>query len=310
MPVLGHAFVGWATGLVWQRRVARAATLPRLVPAAVILAYTPDVATVLASPLWAEARRACHSVLLGPLLALLVAVPTARVLGTRFQSAAPLALLSIWFHDVLDLFQGTDRQPLWPLSGRDFGLDLFPSGLMWEGIGFGLLWVIAHRALGPSPPASRVGWSGATPAGAAIVIAILAVAAATAHLRDLREEQLEAARRAYAAGDNTRTLELLDLAERWPSTARPGRIDTLRGDACLELGDRRLARELYLAASDADPSYFWAVAGLALLEARGEGSSGARRSRAAPYVERLERQFARHAALRRVRAELERELGR
>lgn len=310
MPVLGHAFVGWATGIAWQRGMARASILPRLVPAAVVLAYAPDVATVLGSPLWIDARRACHSVLLGPLLAVLVAVPAARVLGTRLQSTVLLTLLSIWLHDALDLVQGTDRRPLWPLSSRDFGLDLLPTGLITEGVVFGLLWAVALLALRPRAPASHGRWSGAPPAGTAIVIAVMAVAAATAHLRDLREEQLDAARTAYAAGDNRRTLELLDLAERWPSTARPGRVDTLRGDACLELGDRKLARELYLAASEADPSYVWAVAGLALLEARGEGSSAERRSKAAPYVERLERQFKTHPALPRVRAELERELAR
>lgn len=312
VPVLGHAFVGWTTGLAWRGRWASGPAQRRLVPAAVALAYVPDVVSLAASPLWADARRASHSLVLSPLLAALVAIPAARALAAQWPAVLPLVLVSIGLHDVLDLFQGTDRLPLWPLSGAAPALDLLPSGLATEAATFGALWIVAlclvwFRAI-PAAPAPSPAWSGATPAGAAFVIAVLAAAAATAHLRDLRELQLEAARRAYASGDNQATLRLLALAERWPSTARPGRIGTLRADALLELGKPDLARTLYVAAADADPRYIWAVAGLAVLEARGDGPSASRRARAAPHVERLEREFFGDAELPRARAEVERRL--
>ena len=69
---------------------------------------------------------------------------------------------------------------------------------------------------------------------------MILAATVTHHLRHLREQQFERARIfSQEMHDYQSALVLLDTAERWPSTTKPGRIDYLRGWTYEQLGERR-----------------------------------------------------------------------
>jgi tetratricopeptide (TPR) repeat protein len=294
MPVLGHAAAGLATAAWAARRGAGNVPGAMELPLILALAYAPDIAAWSAEPLWgAEARRAAHSLLVAPLAAVALGALLARPLG-GWRRAFALALASLGLHDALDLLQGTDRAPAWPLPLRETGVAALPSGLFAEAVAFGLALAVL---LGLTRGGWRAALEAARPPGRALAAGVVLAAALTHQLRERREAQFAAAQRAFAASDHRRVLDLLAAAERWPSTARPGRIDTLRADALAALGDRSRAERLYLAALAADPSYFWAAAGLAILRARGDAPVEQRRRRAAADGERLQHDFRGHPEL-------------
>jgi len=141
--------------------------------------------------------------------------------------------------------------------------------------------------------------------GRGFIVAVVFAAAATHSLRDRREAQLETGRalveqRAYPAA-----LEVLVRAERWPSTVNPGRIDYVRAEAYAGMGDRHRAEAHYLRAYAADPMYFWTVADLAVFYASSSGSVTERRRLIAPYLSRLQTEFARDPALPEILARVE-----
>jgi tetratricopeptide (TPR) repeat protein len=230
-----------------------------------------------------------------------------------------MALLAILLHDLLDLAQATDRAPWWPWSDRRVGSDLglLPTDSVREAVVFGLLLLAflgLHRAFrgavgrAPTGPRVRSAGSPAIRLGHAFIAVVVLAAALTHSLRDARERDLAAARtfveqQSYAAG-----LAALARAERWPSTAKPGRIDYLRGEAYAGLGDRRRAEACYLRAYGADPAYFWAVADLAVFYASSNQPVTERRRLIAPYLRRLQTNFATHAALPQVLARVEQRL--
>ena len=76
------------------------------------------------------------------------------------------------------------------------------------------------------------------------------------------------------------------------------------------LGDRDQAEAHYLRSLRADPGYFWALADLALLHARGPEPAEERRRRAVPLLARLREEHPRHHALERVSQRVERALER
>jgi tetratricopeptide (TPR) repeat protein len=126
---------------------------------------------------------------------------------------------------------------------------------------------------------------------------VLALAATTHHLRNTRERELAAAAARLEQGDYAGALSLLDRAERWPSTARPGRIDDLRGQAWEGLGERTRAEASYLRAYRADPGYFWLVVDLAAFYASSDEPRNERRRRVSPLVQRLREEFANEPAM-------------
>lgn len=229
-----------------------------------------------------------------------------RPLQTGYRQALAITFFSLWLHDVLDMLQSTDRVPLWPVSSAILAPSQpwLPSGLIAEATLFGgiaaVIWAwqrrdpAAHSAL-PVP-------------GSIIVASIIGLAALTSYLRDRREADAQLAHYLVEESDAHRALPLLDRAERWPSPSKPGRIDYLRGAAYNELGDRAAAERFYLLSLRKDPSYFWAVVDLAVLYAEDGGSMEDRRRRAAPYVERLRRDFAGEAGIEAVLSRIERKL--
>ena len=308
MPVIGHALVGFGTALVSLSarhppgRMESELRRDYWVLLVVVLAYLPDIAAQLLQTAGVSSvSRLTHS--LG--FALLSAPAVGWLMG-RFRLARPavatlVALVSVVLHIVLDLLQGTDRAALWPLSSRrfDLGFALIPSSLGGELVAVslvvGAVLVVSH-ARGRDFTAIKV-----SVVPALCVALVLGLAVATHVLRDVRDRQLRLAkwlteqRHAY-----TVALEVLDEAERWPSPAKPGRVDYLRAQCFDRLGDRPRAEHHYLQSYAADPSYFWLLADVALFYASGPEPVAVRRLAAAPYVGRLTQRYSRHPETAKV----------
>jgi hypothetical protein len=87
-------------------------------------------------------------------------------------------------------------------------------------------------------------------------------------------------------------------------------IELFRGEAYAGAGDRRVrAEQSFLRSIEADPAFFWAVAGMADLYASSDRPLDERQRQVAPYLARLRQDFAGHPALPRVLARIERKLG-
>ncbi len=324
MPVMGHAFAGLATAaLVRPGRVSSAAPV-FWAPALLLLAYLPDIAAqvvqVLGLGTWVPV---CHSIVLAVPVALLVAVLLRRLLLVPWRACLPVAFAGIVLHDLLDVLVGHRRQLWWPILDRPLSLTATEAELSMasEVLLFGgpLLALLAIRWLwgwcGDRSATelmqdrfdSARAWRQVWVAGGVTAIVLLAVAA-TQHLRDLREWQLDLAWTMIGQRQSALALKLLDQAERWPSTARPGQIDYARAEAYADMGERVLAEQCYLRSYRADPSYFWAVADLAAFYASSEEPLDVRRRRAAPYLGRLTSEFTNEPALPRYLAKLQRRL--
>jgi membrane-bound metal-dependent hydrolase YbcI (DUF457 family) len=323
MPVLGHAFVGAATALSVPPARARSGDGPAeplrgatlWLPAMVVLAYLPDIAAQLALLLeWPDARMVTHSLLIGIVVTPLVAWGVTILVPVTYRRALGVSAFSIGAHDLLDLAQGTDRQPFWPISvAHTHSYGLIPSEPLAEALLFGLGFVTfllirlairpRQRPFATGAAAPEFPWTTWLAMGL-----VMAAAGATHALRGLREHQLAEARllvesRAYRAA-----LDLTDQADRWPSTARPGRIDHVRGEAFAGLGDRRQAESAFRRSMTADPTYFWALADLADLYASLDVPTEERERLLAEPLAKLRTAFATDPALPKVLARLERKL--
>lgn len=321
MPVLGHAFVGLATAVCTRptKNVTESSAL--WTPTIVGLSYLPDIAAqiILVAGL-NGCLLACHSMLLAPAAVVAVAVLMERLIPVTFRRAFAVALLCILLHDIMDLLQGSDRMPWWPVSDRhvQVGEGVFPSGVYHEILLFGLFYGVflggcrfwqrhrtgkAARQAARSTPGRRFLWF-----GRAVTVMILLCATGTHYLRGVRERQLAFTQTMLSRGEYAQTLAALDKADHWPSVAKPGRIDYARAESYLGLGDRARAEQYYLLSIEADPSYFWCLADLALFYASSDEPVEARRHRTAPYLSRLQSEFADHVALPRFLVKIERKL--
>ena len=319
MPVLGHAFIGLAFGISTRPPVRgretpasteAAATL--WVPAMVTLAYLPDIVTqgaLLAG--WNDGRLLGHSLIFATIASALIGTLLMRIVDISFARGFVCCLASLVIHDVLDLAQATGRAPWWPLSERavNLGLEFLPTDLLGEGVVFGALFVavlgLRRAVLPPPPPRRRLRQAWLAPV---FLTAIVSAAVMTHRSRDARELQLEAGRILVAQGAYRAALDALEGADRWPSTAKAGRVDYLRAEAYAAIGDRPRAEQHYLQAYAADPTYFWTVADLALFYASSDAPAAERRRQAAPYVNRLRIEFSANPALPRTLTRLNRRL--
>lgn len=321
MPVLGHAFVGLATAVSMPPSKSASAGSALWTPTIVGLAYLPDITAQIMLLAGLKAwLPACHSMLLAPAAAAVVAFLLVRLSPVTFPRAFTITLLCIVLHDSMDLLQGTDRMLWWPVSDRlvRFGEGIFPVGVYHEVLLFGALFGVflgcrrfwqrrrsgeKGRQAARSAPGFRFLWF-----GRAVTALILLCAAGTHYLRGVREHQLEHARTLLTRGEYSQTLTALDEADHWPSAAKPGRIDYARAEAYLGLGDRARAEQHYLRSIEVDPSYFWCVADLAVFYAASDEPIEARRLRTAQYIKRLRSDFPDHVALPRFLAKIERKL--
>lgn len=309
MPVIGHALVGLGTGLATvsarrRQRESQAAGSGHdyWLLLTIVLAYLPDIsAQSLHAAGVADVSRLTHSIGFAAISAPIAGWLIARLGLARPRFATLVALASVLLHVLLDLLQGTDRAVLWPFSSRgiNLGVAVLPSSLQGELVVAGTVVgavVLAARARGIRVVPSRLGVLPVVCVGV-----VLALAVTTHVMRDRRELQLRYAKW-LAEGQHSyaRALEVLDAAERWPSPAKPGRIDYLRAECLERLGERRRAEQHYLKSYAADPTYFWVVADLAIFYASGPSPEAARRLAAAPYVERLTRDFSKHPELTRT----------
>src|SRR5262245_43009567 len=116
MPVLGHAFIGLAIGMATRpgvRNQSRGADVQAestlWLPAAVTLAYLPDLVTQVSSLAgWTDGRLFGHSVIFAGVGSLAIAPLLMRLAAVSFARAFTCSLLSLLIHDVLDLAQATD----------------------------------------------------------------------------------------------------------------------------------------------------------------------------------------------------------
>jgi len=328
MPVLGHAFVGLAIGVSTRRSGREQSAPPGIgaawalwLPAVVTLAYLPDIVAqlgVIAG--WSDGRLLGHSVLFAVAVSPAIAVVLMWLARVSVIRAFVTALVSLLVHDVLDLAQATDRAPWWPLSDRHVGVELglIPTDLLREAAVFGGLMLAflalrhaAHLWAGQSAVNPRISGEGPVRLvwlGRAFIVAVVSAAVVTHSLRDARDSQLEAGRALVERGAYQAALEVLAGAEPWPSTTKPGRIDYVRAEAYAGMGDRPRAEAYYLRSYLADPTYFWAVADLALFYASSAEPVGQRRRLVAPYLNRLRSEFAGHPDLPEILARVERKL--
>lgn len=310
IPVLGHMFVGLATGMVTrppdpvQPKPASRVVIRELWDfIAVFLAFSPDIfAQALHFAGWNTAGLFFHSLLFAVMFPTLIALAF-RVSGFAHRRIFFVALISIIIHDALDLGQATDKVPFWPFSDHVIALRAFqiPSGMVYESCLFGglfLLFLLVRRFLqhpevsGRMPETSPTHLERRTSTANKILLAsVVLMAIVTNVLRDTRERQLASSRALVEGGRYEEGLKLLEASEQWPSAAKPGRTDYLRGAAFLGVGDRVKAEEYFLKSFKADPTYLWVVIDLASFYAEAPLPLTLRVRLAAPYLELLRRDF-------------------
>ncbi len=292
----------------------------------VVLAYMPDIAAhagVLGG--LPHARVVTHSVLFAVLAGLLIA-PWLRVwFGVPPATARVVAIFSLLLHDVLDLMQATDRHPFWPLDLPATGMDLqlIPVNSVGEAVWFAIAFcvvvavrrIFVRRDREDSASASTNPVSPSTSRrmtrvySACVTLVLLTVASGTHYLRQERERAFSDLNQMLKSGAFSEVLARADGVNRWPGTAKPGRVDYMVAEAYLGLGDRASAKPMLLKACAADPDYFWPLADLAVLYASSPGDRSDREALVAPVVEKLRRTFATHADLKRVCVKIDRLLG-
>ena len=309
MPVIGHALVGLATARHFDPARAGAPGVIWWTPVVIGLAYLPDlIAQAGAMAGWTEAGLAGHSAIVGAALGAIVGAAWARVTGARTSTLVGIAVGSILAHDALDLMQATDRMPLWPISRRlvSAGPVALPQAPLVECLVFGLLFLVHATWLRAvdrrQPPATsssrpRMQWT-----SRAIVGGIVVAALATHLMRRSREVQYQTAERLLRLGQYTEALAMAEGADAWPSTARPGRLDVIRGEAYDGLGDKSRAEESFKRAYRRDPTNFWALADLVELYASLNRPADERRRLIEPLARELRRNFPSEPALNDVMA--------
>ena len=280
-------------------------------PAIVSLSYLPDVLTQCGIWLgFASAQAAGHSVPAAIVLGVPIGLLWSRATGAPRLRMAALATGVILLHDGVDLLQDVERMPLWPFSTMEIGRDwlMFSDRLIGEFLTFGVpfvAWLVWRKVTGrptltiPGLPA-RARW-----ATGAYVGAVLLATLGVVHLRAERETQMDRAEELLRAGQLHDALSALDAAEGWPSY--PGQGDLLRGRVFARMGDEARAEEMFLRVYRNDPNAFWPVAVLAEFYAS-RGPADARRTRSAPYVDRLRREFAGNESFPRVIERIDRHL--
>jgi hypothetical protein len=292
-------------------------------PVLVAVAYLPDIAAQFVQTVGLAAYgQVCHSIILAVPAAVAIAALLRWLFQVGWRQGLVLALISIVLHDLFDVLVGYHRLLWWPVSGRpvsfasrETGLSMTSEVLVF-GSGFlvvlGVQWFgrrhgdpLGHR-MQPKDQYGRP-WRQVWVTGGITALLFLTVGA-TQYLRGFREQQLELAWTMINQKQATSALDLLDQAQRWPSTARPGQIDYARAEAYADLGERAKAEQYYLQSYRADPFYFWTVADLAVFYASSDELLEVRRRHVAPYLARLTDEFADEPLLPRYLAKLERQL--
>lgn len=323
MPVIGHAFVGIAAGLATLPRNSGKAHPSSMSPApwlawATAAAYLPDIFAQIAAVVgWQDGRLLAHSLLFALLIPAVVAALPCKVLSVSRKKVFWYLFIAILLHDAADLLQSTDRIPLWPFMDAPFiaASNILPASPLVElvifGAGFGVFAAVYASAkrdsLGTLLAAFRHN-STAAWIGRIAVIVIISVAGLTHGLREKRERLLYEAHELLSRKEYAKVIETAEEAGRWPSTAKPGRIDYLKAVSLAALGRPQDAEYHYLRSYRSDPDYFWCLADLALFYAASDQPLARRRLKAAPYLQSLREKFADHRDLEPYMTQIKRQL--
>lgn len=320
MPVVGHAFVGLATAMCVEPAPRERIRTPFWSPFIVAVAYLPDIVNQIAMLLGTRDHSVItHSVLFALVVSPVIAACAAWLAAVALRRALVVTLVTILLHDVLDLLQCTSRQPWWPLpsGGFRFNVEIIPTDPRSEVLLFGTAFAvfavgfaILRRLRRAGADADALRAPRGTWAGRTATLAILACACLTHQLRAARENEYRQVQVLLGRREYQAVLDTVDRAERWPSTARPGRLDYVRAEAYLGLGDRDKAERCYRRSYRSDPRYFWVVADLAVFYATSGEPAEQRRRQAAPYMTELNARFPTHRHLDRVIRKIERRLRR
>jgi membrane-bound metal-dependent hydrolase YbcI (DUF457 family) len=148
MPVLGHAFVGLATAKCTRPTKIVSAGAALWTPVLVGLAYLPDIVNAVFVTLGLGDRQiVTHSLFFAVAASVLIGPALAWLVRCSLLKAWLLTLFSVSFHVVLDILQGSNRQPWWPFSDHHIKLKdaIIPLGMYREvllfGIPFAVFWV-------------------------------------------------------------------------------------------------------------------------------------------------------------------------
>ncbi len=148
MPVLGHAFVGLATATCTRPKKVDTAGAALWAPILVGLAYLPDIVNQIAITAGLGNRQiVTHSFFFAVAASLLIGPALAWLARRAVPGIWLLTLFSISMHVVLDILQGSNRQPWWPFSDQHVKLKerVIPIGMYREvllfGIPFAIFWV-------------------------------------------------------------------------------------------------------------------------------------------------------------------------
>jgi hypothetical protein len=275
----------------------------------VALAYVPDVVAQLGVAAgFRSAPDISHSVVFAIASAALLAPFVGRACALRVSHGFAMAVISLVVHDGMDIVQSSGRIPLWPLPFRvDFGIWIPAtfSGELLLCLPF-LIAAVAWRwqRVGWRLP-TRVDWASLTAVGI-----IVCLAASTSALRDRRERDLSVARNLAETGHYEAALEACATAERWHSPAAPGRVDYVRAMSWWGLGRADRAEDLYLRSFQADPSYMWTVADLAVLYASSDAPLEQRQRKAEDWLLILRDRFPNHPAVPDQIERVQRQLAR
>lgn len=277
---------------------------PFLTTSLVILSYLPDIVSQCCLLFnWYDGRKLGHSLL----FALLISPAAGFILNhqTSFtkKQCFLLAFATILLHDLLDILQSTDRQPLWPFDTSIFGagITIIPHDPTREALLFGLFYCLVlawylYRRRGKKSdhnnnhmPSLRQKW------GERILIGlIIGIALTTYHLRVQRDHLFHRAVPYLQQQQYSQLLNMLDKVDKWPRIAKPGRIDYFRGVAYWKQHKIKLAEKYLLQSYARDHNFFWCVADLALIYASSDQPQPLRASLAAPYIHQLQTRFSRH----------------
>jgi len=313
MPLLGHALTGMTTSLLLaaaqQRRLQKEPSpvsgIPFLTTSLIIFSYIPDITTQLLYPLhWQDARVLAHSLIFAVVISPLLGIVFRKITDTNLKISILLILFSIILHDLLDILQSSDRQPLWPFSTIAVGshCSIIPASPTREALFFLTIYLLAWIVLFLSGryPAKRALFSSrrVLPWKAFIIVGIILSTALTCyHLRTQRIAEFKEALSCLSRHDYRRMLSFLDKADQWPGAGKPGRSNYFRGLAYLKLGDADAAEHFFLLSHRQDPDFIWSVADLAIVYASSDRSVAARIMLTRPLIAQLRKKVTSHPDL-------------
>jgi len=310
MPLLGHAFTGMATALIVGPYSSKKSEIPSFSPVPfltttlVIFSYLPDIVSQCCLYFdWYDGRLLAHSILFAFLFSPAAGLILNRLTSFTKKQCFLLAFTTIMLHDLLDILQSTDRQPLWPFSTTLFGngITIIPHNPTKEALLFGciyclvLSWYLFQRRGRKSVhtcnhmPPFRQKWSERILIGTIILIVL-----ATYHLRVQRTHSFQQAMFYFHHQDYSNALRLINMVDKWPRIAKPGRLDYLRGVIYMQQHRPVLAEKYLLLSYNRNQNFFWCIGDLALLYAKTHKTHSQRIALTEPYLRKMRNNFSHH----------------